>query len=663
MFLKKRLNKRRSDIMLSEKEYVLSSFSSCFSRFSDMPLAIYGIGRNTQYIVDHFPDHRIMGLMDEVRTGDIIFGKHVISFEEALDRGVKAIIIIARSSNTKIIYRRISRFTLDNAIEVYDLSGNLLMPVAAKSPDKSFEKYSGINEITLKAKIDQSDVVSFDIFDTLIMRKCIYPRDVFLLIGSDFAKKRAKAEMELYSEGKHPNIYDIYARMGGGYSPQTEIDLETEYMTARDAMVKCLEYAVDIGKKVFLTSDMYLPKEIIARMLDGLSIRVDIENILVSCDYGVSKSDGLFDVLSSLSGSGRILHIGDNYEADIMCAQRCGIDTFQIESAVVMLEDSYGEDLLKYDGSLQNRLLIGKFITQQLNDPFLLGRTNGKFEINSNYDMAYTFIAPLVVRFFGWLVERANTLELDLVLLSSRDGYIIEEIYNLLKDKYVLPPMKYFYVSRAVSVIAGLIDDNDIIHVAQLAFAGTPQEMLKDRFHLSDIEIMKRGANESDEGYILRHKQAILRVAEIERKKYLNYIKTLNIRPGSKVGFFDFISSGTCQKALQNIVDFQLTGLYVAATNYATGYKSGTKIEAMCGVLNVFEKTYNLLENYFFMENVMTSFEPTLCGFDDSGAPKFLPEHRTEASFAALDEIHDAIRDYARQACYADFFLGIQIRL
>jgi len=78
--------------MLSEKEYVISAFKRNFSHFSNIPIAIYGIGKNTQYILDNFLDFNIVGLMDEARTGDIIYGKQIISFDEVLESSRRDVI-------------------------------------------------------------------------------------------------------------------------------------------------------------------------------------------------------------------------------------------------------------------------------------------------------------------------------------------------------------------------------------------------------------------------------------------------------------------------------------------------------------------------------------------------------------------------------------------
>jgi FMN phosphatase YigB (HAD superfamily) len=318
--------------MINEQEYIISEYQKNFAGLQGHNLAIYGIGKNTQIILEKFNTDNIIGLMDETRTGDTIYGKRVISMDEAAVLGVDTIIIVARASNILIIYQRIADACQKNSITVYDINGRLVQSVAVDK--KSFDGYADMSRATLQQKIDCADVVSFDIFDTLVMRRTLYPSDIFKFVEKrtsvGFAKRRIKAETDLYCEGRQPNIYDIYAHLQD-VEPCLEIDLESEYLVRREDMCEMLLYAVNCGKRVYLVSDMNLPGYIINSLLDKLEISVCSENILVSCDYGVSKSSGLFAELRKKVGMAKILHIGDNWEADIQSAARYGIDdTFYI---------------------------------------------------------------------------------------------------------------------------------------------------------------------------------------------------------------------------------------------------------------------------------------------------------------------------------------------
>lgn len=646
----------------NEKDYIISSWQKHFAGKCDKKIAIYGIGKNTEIILDNFNSDNIIGLLDGVRKEAHIYNKPIISIEEAVSAGVSIIVIIARYSNLKIIYRRIADLCLNNFIEVYDINGNIIE--CNEKEEKSFNKYKSINEKYLKEKIKTADIISFDIFDTLVTRRVLYPHDIFSLIQKKgilgFEKLRINAETDLRNEEKIANIYDIYERLGDNYSPELEIETEAELLVIRKAIVDMLDYALSEGKIVYLVSDMYLPKRIIKNLLDPLGIKIDEKYILISCDYSVSKCNGLFYVLRKKAGNKKTLHIGDDFEADIKSAKRFGIDdTFKIESGLTMLEDSYASGLLIHDKSLSNRLIIGEFVSKQLNDPFLFNRTGGLFEVKTNYDMSYSFIAPLLSCFFTWMIKKSQELGLNQILLCSRDGYIFEKMYQLIKNKYDLPVMKYFYTSRAVAVIASLIDESDIIHAYNLPFTGTTEEMLLNRFCINKEDIRVRQKGEIDRDYILRHKDIILKIAEQNRANYIEYINSSFINSDSRAGLFDFVSQGTCQKALANIVDFDLYGLYFALIDPIDNYKENTPIEAMFGKVMLFaDNTYNFTKNYFSLENLLSSFEPTLSCFNGSAAPQFFNEERTKADLAVLKECHEAILNYF-ECCKIDNLIEV----
>ncbi|MBP3772506.1 MAG: hypothetical protein J6I53_07445, partial [Treponema sp.] len=124
----------------------------------------------------------------------------------------------------------------------------------------------------------QYDVISFDIFDTLILRPFAKPTDLFLLIGHaleipDFYQIRINAEKKVRQEkfektGNYEiTISDIYKviERGTGISAdkgiQTELEYEKRYCFANPYMKRVYDMLVELGKKIIITSDMYIPGE------------------------------------------------------------------------------------------------------------------------------------------------------------------------------------------------------------------------------------------------------------------------------------------------------------------------------------------------------------------------------------------------------------------
>ena len=62
----------------------------------------------------------------------------------------------------------------------------------------------------LNEQIEAHDVISFDIYDTLIMRKVFHPYDIFRIVGDEYAshisfdffaeRRRAEVELRTYTD-------------------------------------------------------------------------------------------------------------------------------------------------------------------------------------------------------------------------------------------------------------------------------------------------------------------------------------------------------------------------------------------------------------------------------------------------------------------------------
>jgi HAD superfamily hydrolase (TIGR01549 family) len=610
----------------------------------DEPVVLYGIGQKTGEVIKTFPALRVVGLLDQTQTGSVFFGKKVLTEDEVCATGVKKIIIVARRGNTRIIFRRIENFCREHNIEVFDIAGGSY-PEKATAFD--FSKYSGITPENLRRKIDAADVISFDVFDTLVIRNVLYPSDVFYFGGEEFARARISAEKKLSENGKIPNIYDIYKTLAAfPFSAEDEIAAEEKALAPRTETAAFIAYAKEKGKKVFLTSDMYLPKEVIRKLLLRFDIDITEKNIIVSCDEGKTKEGGLFEVLKKRIGEGKILHIGDSYEGDILAAKRQGVfDTFFIPSVLEMLEDSYARELLRFDKTPADRKMIGEFAANALRDPFLFAKTNGKFAPESLGETASVFIAPLVYIMFCNIVKIAEKENIKKILLGARDGYLISKIYDRLSGKFPMPEMDYFLISRALSVLAAIKDENDIKEAMNLPFNGTAEELLSVRF--AQKKLLPRFENETDLSFILRHGADIIKTAAGVRGRYLSYIEKFDINTSEKIGFFDLVSSGTCQKALAAITKFNLFGIYIIALSHSPGYKKEVPVEAVFGKVNPYKKSYSLMENYFLLENILPSPEPTIADFDPQGEPLFIADNRTAEQLRNLAEIQESVIHYA----------------
>lgn len=643
--------------MTDEERFIIDSFKQNFNKYIGESLVIYGLGKNTKVILDNCSDYQFVGLMDGVRTGDIVWNLPVLSFDEVKNSGVKKIIIIATAANVPVIYRRIENFCQENSITVFDINGTIIKGIHNEYtfPDK----YQKITEECLKNEIVSHDVISFDIFDTLLVRKNLLPTDVFENVFEKnkeeipedfpFVKMRISCERELYHD-TNPTLQEIYKKIieQSGISENLgfflmEQEIKEEWLTLhpRRRMLDIVKFALKMGKTVCCTSDMYLPEELLRRLLCEAGYP-EFDNIFVSCAYRCGKCDGLYEYVKDNYKGKKLLHIGDNNIADGKIAKNYGIDTFLISSIYQMVEDSKVRSVLEHTESLSDRNYIGSLFSYFFNDPFLFSQTEGKVIIKSEYDMGFYFLEPIIRFFIVWMVEECEKENIDCVLLSSRDGWLIREMLQEIEKHTNIPfSYHYFYTSRAACTLAGMKSKEDVRYAASMAFDGSLEELMSKRFKLDKSEIKERMPDETDEKFLERHVEAILKNAEIYREHYREYIEKQCI-VSKNIGFFDFVSSGTCQLWLENIMEKSLHGLYFIRN--LDPYKNRLRISSMYKPKYVYEKQSKVFDSYIFMENILTSPEPTLKCIA-KGELVFEDENRSKNELEKLRNIHKGIID------------------
>lgn len=199
----------------------------------------------------------------------------------------------------------------------------------------------------VKKIIDKYDVISFDVFDTLICRKVKNPQEIFYLVGYEvlgneeaaekFKNDRIKAEKKareilFYKEVDFADIYSFFDE--GKYNlnklMKSEIDCEIRMAFPNDKIIEFYEYAKLQEKTIFLISDMYLTKDVIENMLKKCNIK-DYNKLYVSCEYNCNKLTGkLFEKVAAENGIklNQMVHFGDSIKADYLGAKKVGLHCY-----------------------------------------------------------------------------------------------------------------------------------------------------------------------------------------------------------------------------------------------------------------------------------------------------------------------------------------------
>lgn len=649
---------------LREDSFIVEKFQKSFSGKENLKFVLYGLGQNSRTILEHFSGYSFLGLMDGFREDGECFGFPILSETRAAELHPDAIVIVARKNSTRIIAKRIEGFCRENGIALFDLDGEDLLQ--SEGEVKKEHPYFQKSREQLREAIEKYDVISFDIFDTLLMRRMLYPDDVFALLEQtsgieNFSKARQEAERRLYREGGQPTLWDIYrevqkallldeVKVGELY--RQEIETEKKVLIPRKDMVGLMKRAVDEGKTVWLISDMYYQAEQLCDFLSNLGIK-GFQDIFVSCEYGKGKTQGLYGLIQKETGINSWLHIGDSPEADEEAALMAGLDVFIVKSALDMTEISTWNHLLRLQLNLAERTVLGGALAEVFNSPFALYQAEGRAEISKGFELGKIIFAPILMGGFFWVMEKC-TGENDVILWGARDGYLfyrMHRVYQKYMQQKKLPRPIYFYTSRMAAMAGYPTCREDIIYMAGIGFSGRPEEMLLLRFGLSRDEVLPRKEGETIEEYVLRHEAFILKKARLARDQFKKYWNSLRITEEQRIVFFDLVSSGSCHMCAEKFIERKIDGLYLVHILEDYERKKEIHCEAYMEEDYLMQlKTY-VSSNYEPLETIVMSPEPSLEWYSKEGHAVFAGEKRTERDFEYLSKVQSGVLRAFEEFC------------
>lgn len=282
---------------------------------------------------------------------------------------------------------------------------------------------------------------TFDIFDTLIARKCVAPQTIFALVEqqigiADFAARRIEAEQMLC--GRDYSIHDIYERVAQllGLEPHRaalikQLELDTEL--ANVIPIRCNLDQVRDGD--LLITDMYLDAAFIERLLRQAGLRKHV------AIYQSTAGKGSGDVWRKLRAlEVRPRHTGDNPHSDESMPAAHDFATALTQHAPLTPTEQF----------LAERGLTGTAIASRVlrlglgaGDP--VGAGLAQAQASSN--------VPLLILASLYLYRYLADQGIGNVLFSARDCNGWRKIFDALGEIGVaagqaLPQSRYFFSSR-----------------------------------------------------------------------------------------------------------------------------------------------------------------------------------------------------------------------
>lgn len=456
-------------------------------------------------------------------------------------------------------------------------------------------------------------LISLDVFDTAIFRKVFYPTDIFNVVedkvGNNFKALRVEAQRAAAKKNPFYNIIDIYKEMSFPFNPKEEIKAEYENCKANPYILEM--YNKGEADYIFI-SDMYLPAIVIKSMLEKCGYKNP--QVFVSCEMRVNKSSGLlFSRVEEKLNRKILKHIGDNYGADILGAQKARISQVEFVGPPI-----YKKEVIT--PILKNTKLRKFLIDKELSDASIEEKIGYQF-------------APLALAFTQYVLNQATKSQT--IFFNARDSFILYVIARwILKTK---KKIKYCRFSRRSNFIADIAVNYSLSHpnnAFSYRFFRTLQvKSLRDflqLFHFNEktdfSSILKEYGITLDsnlelnknkffilEKVILLIQPEIYKRAREEKRNFLKYIDNIGMKNNDI--FVDSGYRGTLQGVIHRIANINVKGVYLTVLGGLKGNYYG---------YNFIKDSFLPLDRAYggaLLESIFTELKGTTVGYTEEGKP------------------------------------------
>jgi len=555
---------------------------------------------------------------------------------------------------------------------------------------------------------EKTKVVSFDVFDTVVVRPVLEPKDLFALLNRqmrdetgivnlDFAAQRAKAESEVRrgikgrEEKRDPTLDEIYNALQARLAlsaevtarmQRIEIEAEINLIYRNEAAYHLFERAKAAGKRVIFCSDTYFSHETIAEMLQQTGYE-GYERIFVSSEVGVTKKDGdIFElVCRELQVSPvDILHFGDNRRSDVDRAKERGVRPLLLKSP----RDKF------MAGESQHRALWSNFNRLDLPVRCFLALFANKFYADSieNDDppslfagsgrrFGYYALGPLVYGLVTWMRREAMHRGIDQIFFLSRDGFLPLKAWNELGlSEKGGPRASYLHISRRAALPLGLVHGDPVPTVfstpASSAFTvsdffrsrfdGPLAESLITRYQESGLDPSALAISVEAEmsHFLSSNRDVVRRMAKDQADAALAYYRSQTGHSRTPA-IFDVGRKGTFQNLLSRVLDKDFLGFYVltegAIADNAHSYAYESFFPQVARHLFPDEPDTVIYESLF------SETGPSVIGWDTNlNAVVDENTRADELTAQAIAEIQDGAIEFIRdvKAFFGDAFLSFK---
>ncbi len=478
----------------------------------------------------------------------------------------------------------------------------------------------------MERRIGDFDVISLDVFDTLLTRRVLSPSAVLELCEPEArtllaeygvslarfggyarlreaAKARAKQTARSTADREDvtlDEIYDVAVELlgvdpsVGAALAALERKWEQRASQPRQLGLKLLDRAQKLGKRIVLTSDMYLDQETIEGLLSGVGVSQDkYERLYLSSQTGCLKRTGnMFKLVVRDCGvhPSRIVHVGDDFQGDVIAASQCGLGALYLPSPTDRYLSSDFAASAWPEAKKQTTAAVNVMHGVISRTYFDEASAETSWFDDSAYRLGYVAGGPLVTGFVAWVQQQALRDGVDHLYFLARDGLILQQVNDLLCEvSSDAIPGSYLLASRRALSVASFETRQDVFESLTGAWVPRPIELvLESRFGLENVsaELLTRaGYSGPDDMSGLSSiedriklckllellERPILENAVAEREAYLTYLKVAQITDHRQPAMIDIGHEASLQQYLCKLLrSTKLRGYYYATFTGAT---------------------------------------------------------------------------------------------
>lgn len=354
----------------------------------------------------------------------------------------------------------------------------------------AYSRYNNGLDVIKRNIVDpKTKIISFDLFDTLVVRPFYLPLDMFQLLDREFVRKtkcsavskfskiRIEAEKQMRIINKEKSISEVtleeiynYIRdkydldkKTVDYFKKREIELELKFCKKRNTGFSLYELAKECNKRIIITSDIYLDEKTIRGILKQNGY--DINNIYLSSLIKKTKDNGdLYDYIVDQEkvNPENIVHIGDNYHSDYEQAKKRKINAQHLPRTInTMMEkqkcgkmfeyfDMFNIDVRPYISNYGVRCSIALVANKFFDNPFIEFCENSTFNANP-FLLGYYGLGMNLLSICTWLLKDTKKSSIEELSFMARDGFLPYKASKIIQNNTSINKktnLNYIYVSR-----------------------------------------------------------------------------------------------------------------------------------------------------------------------------------------------------------------------